>query len=113
MQGLRVTWNSGHEISFAQKWNPWSRDIPYTTFTSHPLYWYTGCENSTYDVKSLAKELKMTVEELQDRPDTVATCTVNQSPIVIENYVGIASLLHNATELGFFKLRGKVLRVAA
>lgn len=50
----------------------------------------------------------MTVEELQDRPDTVATCTVNQSPIVIENYVGIASLLHNATELGFFKLRGKV-----
>lgn len=69
---------------------------------------FPGCENSTYDVKSLAKELKMTVEELQDRPDTVATCTVNQSPIVIENYVGIASLLHNATELGFFKLRGKV-----
>lgn len=42
MQGFRVTWNNGHQISFAQKWNPWSRDIPYTTFTSHPLYWYTG-----------------------------------------------------------------------
>ena len=42
MQGFRVTWNTGHQISFAQKWNPWSRDIPYTTFTSHPLYWYTG-----------------------------------------------------------------------
>ncbi|KAK7081079.1 Tumor protein p63-regulated protein 1-like [Halocaridina rubra] len=108
MQGLRITWNTGHEISFAQKWNPWSRDIPYTTFTSHPLYWYTGCENGTYDVKSLSKELKLAVEALQERPDTVATCSLNQSPIVIENYVGIASLLHNATELGFFKLRGKV-----
>ncbi|XP_066989328.1 tumor protein p63-regulated gene 1-like protein isoform X1 [Macrobrachium rosenbergii] len=113
MQGFRVTWNTGHEVSFAQKWNPWSRDIPYTTFTSHPLYWYTGCENSTYDAKSLSKEIKLAVEELQDRPDAVATCIVSQSPIVIENYVGIASLLHNATELGFFKLRGKVLRIAA
>ncbi|XP_045621897.1 tumor protein p63-regulated gene 1-like protein isoform X2 [Procambarus clarkii] len=108
MQGFRVTWNNGHQISFAQKWNPWSRDIPYTTFTSHPLYWYTGCENATYDAKSLAKELKLAIENFQERPDTAATCSVSQSPIIIENYVGIASLLHNATELGFFKLRGKV-----
>ncbi|KAK4302340.1 hypothetical protein Pmani_025558 [Petrolisthes manimaculis] len=108
MQGFRITWNNGHQISFAQKWNPWSRDIPYTTFTSHPLYWYTGCENSIYDAKTLSKELKLAVEVVQERPDSSATCSVTQEPIIIENYVGIASLLHNATELGFFKLRGKV-----
>lgn len=48
------------------------------------------------------------MELVQERPDTTANCTVTQEPIIIENYVGIASLLHNATELGFFKLRGKV-----
>lgn len=57
MQGLRVTWNSGHEISFAQKWNPWSRDIPYTTFTSHPLYWYTGKKGSLVYFLLLHKRL--------------------------------------------------------
>lgn len=108
MQGFRVTWNKGHQVSFTQNWNPWSRDIPYTTFTSHPIYWYTGCENSTYDAKSLAKELKETVESLQESPDSVSSCIVTQAPVVIENYLGIASLLHNASELGFFKLRGKV-----
>ncbi|CAL4074363.1 unnamed protein product, partial [Meganyctiphanes norvegica] len=108
MQGFRLTWNKGHQVSFTQKWNPWSRDIPYTTFTSHPIYWYTGCENPTYDAKAIAKDLKETVETLQESPECVSNCIITQAPIVIENYLGIASLLHNASELGFFKLRGKV-----
>ena len=68
----------------------------------------TGCENGFYDAKSLSKELKLALEQMQDRQEGVATCSISQVPIVIENYLGIASLLHNATELGFFKLRGKV-----
>lgn len=108
MQGIRVTRESRQPLSFSQKWNPWSRDIPFTTLTSHPLYWYTGCENTSYDVKHLATELSNTLEALQERPDVINKCNIFSSPIVIENYVGIASLLHNATELGFFKLRGKV-----
>lgn len=28
--------------------------------------------------------------------------------LVVENYVGLVSLLHNATHLGYFKMRGKI-----
>ena len=69
---------------------------------------FSGCENLTYDVKDFSKQMSLLMESLQDRPDMATVCSVNNSPITIENYIGIASLLHNATELGFFKLRGKV-----
>ncbi|KAG0715077.1 Tumor protein p63-regulated 1-like protein [Chionoecetes opilio] len=104
MQGFRLTWNNGHQISFAQKWNPWSRDIPTPPLPHTPL---TGtqasCENGFYDAKSLSKELKLSLEQLQAQQDGPATGTISQRPIVIENYLGIASLLHNATETGLLQ----------
>ncbi|KAL7644615.1 UNVERIFIED_CONTAM: hypothetical protein RMT77_004154 [Armadillidium vulgare] len=107
MQGIRITWNANYQLSFSQKWNPFCKDIPFTTFTSHPLYWYSGCENKTYDVKNMFQELQITLEVLKNRPDSASKCDILNNSIVIENYIGIASLLHNASELGFFKLRGK------
>jgi len=35
-------------------------------------------------------------------------CRVEYKPIVIDNYVGLTSLVHNANSLGFYKVRGKV-----
>ncbi|XP_023727169.1 tumor protein p63-regulated gene 1 protein isoform X4 [Cryptotermes secundus] len=39
IRGLRVMWNNGQPITFRKKWNPFSNDIPWTTYTSHPLLW--------------------------------------------------------------------------
>jgi hypothetical protein len=35
-------WNNGQPLTFRMKWNPFNNDIPWTTYTSHPLLWRKG-----------------------------------------------------------------------
>lgn len=56
-------------------------------------------DKTKYDVQALHTALKDLLPEY---------CQKLESSIIIENYVGIGSLFHNRTGLGFFKIRGKV-----
>ncbi|XP_071446488.1 tumor protein p63-regulated gene 1-like protein isoform X2 [Hetaerina americana] len=38
-RGVRALWNRGAPISFGRRWNPFNSDIPFVTYTFHPLYW--------------------------------------------------------------------------
>ncbi|GLG99628.1 Tumor protein p63-regulated gene 1-like protein [Gryllus bimaculatus] len=40
MRGLRAMWNRGEPLAFSKKWNPFNNEIPWTTFSSHPLFWH-------------------------------------------------------------------------
>ncbi|GFG34253.1 hypothetical protein Cfor_10694 [Coptotermes formosanus] len=42
VRGLRAMWNKGKPLPFTKKWNPFSNDIPWTTYMSHPLSWRKG-----------------------------------------------------------------------
>ncbi|XP_014214254.1 tumor protein p63-regulated gene 1-like protein isoform X2 [Copidosoma floridanum] len=100
MFGVRLMWNKGESLSLDQRWNPFTRNIPWLTFTSHPLYWHKGSDSNKakYDVQALHLALKNLLS---------TSCQILDNPIIIENYVGIGSLVHNRTGLGFFKIRGK------
>uniref|UniRef100_A0A1B6LVL9 HSac2 domain-containing protein n=1 Tax=Graphocephala atropunctata TaxID=36148 RepID=A0A1B6LVL9_9HEMI len=104
MRGVRTMWNHGQPLAFSKKWNPFSSDIPWLTYTSHPLLWHKEAdekERSIFDVDDFAVRLGQAVEK-PERP-----CSIEHKPILLENYVGLSSLIHNKNALGFFKVRGK------
>lgn len=108
-----------HPIPVLKRWNPWSRDIPWVTYTSHPLLKTETGSSNNYDIEDFSKKL-IEVMDSVERPaaatpsspteDSIipGPCNILYQPIIIESYAGLVAALHNANELGFFKSRGKV-----
>uniref|UniRef100_A0A1B6CE73 HSac2 domain-containing protein n=2 Tax=Clastoptera arizonana TaxID=38151 RepID=A0A1B6CE73_9HEMI len=106
MRGVRAMWNQGEPLNFTKKWNPFSNDIPWNTYTSHPLLWHkegNDKERSIYNVDDFAYRLVQAVEKFVRS----VPCSIQHKSIVFDNYVGLSSLIHNKNSLGFFKIRGK------
>lgn len=105
LRGVRMMWNKGEALPLKTSWNPFSQDVPFLTFASHPIYWYKEGgpeERSIYDMENFAQKLQRAVEAMPS-----SSSCIHHSPIVIQSYVGVTSLLHNKTGMGFFKVRGK------
>lgn len=101
ISGIRLMWNKGNPLPLIKKWNPFAKDIPWITYTSHPLFWYKGseAERAKFDINGLHSMIKglLTTE-----------CNIKTGLIIIENYIGVGALVHNRNALGFFKVRGKI-----
>lgn len=46
--GLRIIWNDSFKPSFAQRWNPFCKTIPYVTLIHHPLIYHEEEEETLY-----------------------------------------------------------------
>ncbi|XP_041977422.1 tumor protein p63-regulated gene 1-like protein isoform X2 [Aricia agestis] len=105
LRGVRLMWNKGEALPLKTVWNPFSQDVPFLTFASHPIYWHKDGgveERATFDMEIFAQKLQRAIECMP-----ASACCIHHSPIVIQSYLGITSLLHNKTSMGFFKVRGK------
>ncbi|XP_059045196.1 tumor protein p63-regulated gene 1-like protein isoform X2 [Achroia grisella] len=104
LRGVRLMWNKGEPLPLKTVWNPFSQDVPFLTFASHPIYWHKGGpdEKATFDMEIFAQKLQRAIETMPS-----SACCIHHSPIVIQSYVGVTSMLHNKTSMGFFKVRGK------
>ncbi|XP_014370897.2 tumor protein p63-regulated gene 1-like protein isoform X6 [Papilio machaon] len=121
LRGVRLMWNKGEPLSLKTAWNPFSQDVPFLTFASHPIFWHKDTEGmkdslfsseqerdgtleerAMYDMETFAQKLQRAIESMPS-----STCCIHHSPIVIQSYLGVTSLLHNKISLGFFKVRGK------
>nr|XP_037278180.1 LOW QUALITY PROTEIN: tumor protein p63-regulated gene 1-like protein [Rhipicephalus microplus] len=112
-EGVRCIWDQGSQLPVLKEWNPWCREIPWVTFTSHHLR-TTSMGAPTTDVGLFSRALAEAVTQLdvpQAPPASLVRCTpcrVLYEPIVVCSYLGVAAAFHNTTQLGFFKARGKV-----
>ncbi|XP_073970102.1 tumor protein p63-regulated gene 1-like protein isoform X1 [Rhodnius prolixus] len=106
LSGVRTMWNQGKPLSFIRKWNPFEKDIPFNTFTSHPLLWHTDDDNGERKIYNVDDFLNQLIETMDRRIKTFQ-CSVQHKPILLENYLGLGALIHNKNSLGFFKVRGK------
>ncbi|XP_029826017.2 tumor protein p63-regulated gene 1-like protein isoform X1 [Ixodes scapularis] len=112
-EGVRCSWNQGTVLPARKEWNPWCREIPWVTFTSHHLC-STPAGAPQHDVDGFSRALAQTMAALD--PSTAppphltrsTPCQVVHEPLVVTSYVGLAAAFHNINHLGFFKARGKV-----
>ncbi|KAM4693912.1 tumor protein p63-regulated gene 1 protein [Discoglossus pictus] len=109
--GLRIHWDKLREPSFLSRWNPLSSDLPYTTFTEHPL---KNCDEKfsvICQISGFADCLEKAVQEAHKANPVPGRAngvlTLNQ-PILIETYVGVMSFIGNRNKLGYSLARGSV-----
>jgi hypothetical protein len=60
-----------------------------------------------YNIDDFTQNLISAVEKAQTINNAAPHCNIEHKPIVLENYVGIGSVIHNRNALGFFKVRGR------
>jgi len=111
--GVRIYYGDPESTTFSQRWNPWSRAMPYVTLTHHLLA-YNKHENETvtYNADDMAESLVAAVDGARrhfvgDSRD-IDRVTVEDSPIVIDSYGSLISVIHNQSKLGFYLERGGV-----
>lgn len=68
-EGLRIYWGSLEQQSLLSRWNPWSTEVPYATFTEHPMK-YTSekfleiCKVGSLSLIRLALMVKLSASKM-------------------------------------------------
>lgn len=67
---------------------------------------FSDCADDTlknvHNLDLFVEQLTSAIKELD-----ASKCLITNRDILLENYVGIGSVIHNRNSLGFFKVRGK------
>ncbi|CAG9863390.1 unnamed protein product [Phyllotreta striolata] len=105
MKGIRLLLKQDKPDSFVSKWNPFNNEVPFLTFTFHPLYFHKDCTDerirNVYSLDLFVEHVCLSVQKWKENS------VILQHNILLENYVGVGSVIHNRNSLGFFKVRGK------
>ncbi|XP_030072263.1 tumor protein p63-regulated gene 1 protein [Microcaecilia unicolor] len=110
-EGLRIYWDKLREPSFLSRWNPWSVDVPYTTFTEHPM---KNCSEKFTTICQLDIFTTQLVQAVQNAhaknpvPGRANGALVLNQPILIETYTGWMAYIGNRNKLGYSLARGSV-----
>lgn len=130
-KALKIFWGKEETVGFLDRWNPFSGRVPYTIFASHLMLRKGRVDNDRLRIAKVVPELEKAINDLRraqpppqqeeeedegssgspsssnpPAPAAVEEYHVNEEDIVINAYVGMSALVHNGSNLGFFKRRG-------
>ncbi|CAL8309950.1 unnamed protein product [Lota lota] len=110
-EGVRVFWDRLREPSFTSRWNPFTTDYPYMTFTDHPVRATDDKFSTLCDIQDFRMQLKVAAEKaLMEKPvpgKANGVLLLNQ-PLLIEAYVGLMAMVGNQNKLGYCLARGHI-----
>jgi len=116
--GVRIHYAEENSMSLVEWWNPWSRAMPYVTLTHHLLaYHQHENETVTFNVDEFAESLVTAVDAARKRSGPEAeseadattdplAAILDDTPITINSYVGLHSVIFNQSKLGYYLDRG-------
>lgn len=111
-KGLKILWGADERPGFWARWNPMSANIPFTILTSHILLRRGKVNNLRLDIEDAKVKIEEAIRDYQRSSKSEASggevFTVKEGDIVVDTYFGVSALIHNSSNLGFFKRRGAV-----
>uniref|UniRef100_A0A3Q2YD04 Tumor protein p63 regulated 1 n=1 Tax=Hippocampus comes TaxID=109280 RepID=A0A3Q2YD04_HIPCM len=110
-EGLRIFWDRLREPSFISWWNPFATDLPYMTFTEHPVRKISDAFASICHMENFREQLKEAAQnahKVKPVPGKANGVLLLNQSICIKAYFGFMSFLGNSNKLGYCVARGNL-----
>lgn len=109
--GVRVFWDRQREPSFSSRWNPFAMDMPFITFTHHPVQTLCSTYSSLCDImafRDMVHDAAQKANVANPVPGRANGVLLLNQPVHVEAYVGAMSFLGNGNRLGYSMARGNI-----
>lgn len=110
-EGVRVFWDRQREPSFTSRWNPFALDMPFITFTTHPVLALCSTYSSFCDImafRDLVHEAAKKANVAKPVPGRANGVLVLSQPVNIDVYLGTMANFGNGNRLGYSMARGNL-----